>query len=105
MSYERQEIALAVDELLAALPFTLSRGSKVLLKPNLVAAGYHGDLACTHPEFVAGVAQWFVDQGAQVAVGDSPVTGSGIRAMGICGMTEALKSLPVSLAPFKRPAS
>lgn len=101
LSYQRQEIIRAADELLTSLPFTLSRGSRVLLKPNLVAAGYQADLACTHPEFVAAVAQWFVDHGAQVVVGDSPATGSGLRAMGICGMTEALKGLPVSFAPFQ----
>lgn len=100
--YDRQKIARGVDELLAALAFTVSRGSKVLLKPNLVAARCQGDLACTHPEFVAGVAQWFVDQGAQVAVGDSPATGSGLRAMRVCGISAALKGLPVTLAPFQQ---
>lgn len=90
-----------VDELFVALPFAATRGSRVLLKPNLVAATYQGDLACTHPEFVAGVAQWFVDQGAHVVVGDSPATGSGLRAMKICGISEALKGLPVSFAPFQ----
>jgi uncharacterized protein (DUF362 family) len=100
-SYQRQDIARGVDELLAALPFTVSRGSTVLLKPNLVAAGYEADLACTHPEFVAGVAQWFIEQGAKVVVGDSPATGSGLRAMKICGISSALTGLPVGLAPFQ----
>lgn len=101
MAYQRQDIAGVTDELFAALSFTVSRGSTVLLKPNLVASGYKYDLACTHPEFVAGVAQWFIDQGARVVVGDSPATGSGPRAMAICGMIEALKGLPVSVAPFQ----
>ncbi|MBU0682244.1 MAG: DUF362 domain-containing protein [Proteobacteria bacterium] len=100
-SYQRQDIIRTAAELFAALPFPVSKGSTVLLKPNLVAAGYHADLACTHPEFVAGVAQYFVDLGAHVVVGDSPATGSGLRAMTVCGMTEALKGLPVSLASFQ----
>ncbi|MDA3786202.1 MAG: DUF362 domain-containing protein [Deltaproteobacteria bacterium] len=102
LSYDRQEIVRVVDGLLAALAWRCSRGSRVLLKPNLVAARYQGDIACTHPEFVAGVAQWFVDQGAQVVVGDSPATGSGLRAMHICGITAALRGLPLSYAPFQK---
>lgn len=101
LAYQRQGIVGLISELCAALSFTVSRGSTVLLKPNLVAPGSKADLACTHPEFVAGVAQWFIDQGARVVVGDSPATGSGLRAMKICGMTEALKGLPVSVAPFQ----
>ena len=75
-SYRRSELIEGVAGLLSSLSFTVPRGSKVLLKPNLVAAGRPADLACTHPEFVAAVAQWFVDHGAKVAVGDSPATGS-----------------------------
>lgn len=101
-SYQRQDIRRGIDELCAALSFGVSRGSTVLLKPNLVAAGYLADLACTHPEFVAGAAEWFLDQGAKVVVGDSPATGSGLRAMRISGITEALKGMPVSFAPFQQ---
>lgn len=101
-SYQPEAIAGIVDELLAALPFTVSPGSQVLLKPNLVAAGSVADLACTHPHFVAGVARCFLERGARVAVGDSPATGSGLRAMHICGMTEALRGLPVTVAPFQQ---
>ncbi|MEN8257742.1 MAG: DUF362 domain-containing protein [Thermodesulfobacteriota bacterium] len=100
-SYERSELMEGVERLMTSLSFNLSRGSKVLLKPNLVAAGYPADLACTHPELVAAVAQWFVDKGVHVAVGDSPATGSGMRAMRISKMTGALKNLPVTFAPFR----
>lgn len=100
-SYDRQRLDQVVDKVIAALAFTPARGSRVLLKPNLVVAGHHADLACTHPEFVAAVARWFVEQGVKVAVGDSPATGSGQRAMRISGLFAALGNLPVAIAPFQ----
>ena len=99
-SYDRSQLVGVIDELAQALSFNVPQGSKVLLKPNLVAASYQADLACTHPEFVAAVATWFIDHGARVSVGDSPATGSGARAMRKCGILSALNGLPVTIAPF-----
>lgn len=101
-SYERRHMDVVVDELLSALAFKVARGSRVLLKPNLVAATEQADLACSHPAFVAAVARWFVEQGARVMVGDSPATGSGLRVMRITGMGAALRDLPVTFAPFRK---
>ncbi len=100
-SYGRSELVAGVDRLMSSLSFAVARGSKVLLKPNLVAAGRPADLACTHPEFVAAVAQWFAEHGAKVAVGDSPATGSGLRAMRISQITTALEGIPVNFASFQ----
>jgi len=62
-------------------------------------------LACTHPELVAAAAEWFVDQGALVAVGDSPAFGSGLRVMESVGMAKALAGLPVQLLDLQRQQS
>ncbi|PLX51079.1 MAG: hypothetical protein C0613_01805 [Desulfobulbaceae bacterium] len=101
-SYEQRRIDGVVDELLTALNFKVARSSRVLLKPNLVAASTQADLACSHPSFVAAVARWFVEQGARVVVGDSPATGSALQVMRITGITTALRDLPVTFAPFRK---
>ena len=100
--YNRQRLKHHIAELVKACNFTAKSGTRLLLKPNLVAASCRQDLACTHPDFVAAVAEYFVDCGAKVKVGDSPATGGGLRAMAISGMTEALAYLPVELVEFAR---
>lgn len=70
-----------------------------MLKPNLIS-GFCGVLACTHREFIAGVAAWFLDQGAKVRIGDSPAFG---RARSVCerqGITEALAGMNVKQVDF-----
>ena len=86
--------------MLAALELQVAFGSRVLLKPNLVIGGRNNGLPCTNPEFVAAVAQLFVDHGARVMVSDSPAFGSAKGVMASCGITEALKGLPVELVNF-----
>jgi len=48
------------------------------------------------------VAEWFIDQGAMVSVGDSPAFGSGPWVMDQCGMAKALAGLPVKVLPFAK---
>jgi uncharacterized protein (DUF362 family) len=75
----------------------------VLLKPNLVSAVRNKGLACTHPEVVAAAAEWFIDQGVTVRVGDSPAFGTALGVMQACGISEALKGLPVTMVNFEAP--
>lgn len=101
--YDRQLLKGRVDALCGALDFRVSAGSRVLLKPNLVSAVRNKALVCTHPEIVAAVAEWFLDQGAKVWVGDSPAFGTALGVMNACGISEALKGLPVAMINFDAP--
>jgi uncharacterized protein (DUF362 family) len=102
-SYRAEELKAALDLLLPAAGLTVRPGSVVLLKPNLVSGGSGpGHLACTRPAVVAAVAEWCLDQGARVQVGDSPAFGSGRSVMQACGMLEALAGLPVAVVDFDR---
>ncbi len=98
--YKRQGLKNLVEVFAKTCGFIIRPGDRLLLKPNLVAASRRNDPACTHPSFVAAVAEYFVDCGARVKVGDSPATGGGLRALAITGMTEALAGLPVELVEF-----
>ena len=101
--YDRQLLKGRVETLCNALGFRVSAGSRVLLKPNLVTAVRNKGLACTHPEVVAAVAEWFLDQGAKVRVGDSPAFGTALGVMNACGISAALKGLPVIMVNFEEP--
>ncbi len=100
--YDRRLLKDRVEMLCNGLGFRVSPGSRVLLKPNLVSAVRNKGLACTRPEVVAAVAEWFLDQGATVWVGDSPAFGTAVGVMAACGITAALKGLPVAMVNFEK---
>jgi len=100
--YDRRLLKDRVEMLCNGLGFRVSPGSRVLLKPNLVSAVRNKGLACTRPEVVAAVAEWFLDQGAAVRVGDSPAFGTAVGVMAACGITAALKGLPVAMVNFEK---
>ncbi|MBU0965844.1 MAG: DUF362 domain-containing protein [Proteobacteria bacterium] len=99
-AYDRRVIKEQAATIAAALGFRLAPASRVLLKPNLVSGRGHNGLACTHPEFVAAVAEWCLDCGARVAIGDSPAFGRAPSVMRACGIAQSLKGLPVELIHF-----
>ncbi|MBU4263649.1 MAG: DUF362 domain-containing protein [Proteobacteria bacterium] len=99
-TYDRQAIKEQVATLAQALGFRMPSGCRVVLKPNLVSGRGHTGLACTHPEFVAAVAEWCLDCGAKVRVGDSPAFGRAPAVMRTCGIAQSLQGLPVELIHF-----
>jgi uncharacterized protein (DUF362 family) len=98
--YLRKELAEAVNQLCAVLQFKVPTGTRVLLKPNLLSGRSEEHLACTHPLVVAAVAEWFVEQGALVTIGDSPAFGTAKGVMRSTGIEKALEGLPVELMNF-----
>jgi len=102
-SYHPEQLKAALDLVLRASCLTILPGSRVLLKPNLVSAGGGPThLACTSPAVVAAMAEWCLDQGAMVQIGDSPAFGSGRSVMRACGILDALAGLPIEIVNFDR---
>ncbi len=102
-TYDRSSLQEGIAAVVAAAGIACSRGARVLLKPNLVSGRLHNGLACTNGEFIAAVAEFFLDLGAAVAVGDSPAFGTAKGVMAACGISRALKKLPVQLVNFGTP--
>ena len=101
--YDRSVIAGLVDTIACNLDLSGSLcGKIVLLNPNLISSGGSA-LACTNGNFIAGVATWFLDQGARVLIGDSPAFGSGEKVCRIFKITEALKGIDVKIVNFATP--
>lgn len=99
--YERSAICRLVDGAVNGLGLNNNfNGAVVLLKPNLISGG-GADLSCTHKEFVAGAAMWFLDHGAKVRIGDSPAIGSGASVCEKRGITGALTDMGVEQVDFK----
>ena len=73
--------------LLDFLDIPLSRGDKVLVKPNLLRADV---LTCTNATIVAGVCHYLLDKGCAVTVGDSPGFGTAKGVAKAIGLDEAM---------------
>lgn len=98
--YKKSIITGLVDDLVNSLDQKHNyTGSVVLLKPNLIS-GLCDPLACTDKTFIAGVAAWFLDQGAKVCIGDSPAFGSGRYVCEKQGITKTLAGMDVRQADF-----
>ncbi|WP_448871502.1 DUF362 domain-containing protein [Desulfobulbus propionicus] len=101
-TYASPHLDRAVDQLLAPVfPAGRCRTARVLLKPNLISAT-NGRLACTNPRVIAAVAQWFVDQGARVVVGDSPAFGTARSVLRRTGALQPLTTLGAEVVEFRR---
>jgi len=62
-------------EALSDFDLSLARGKKVLVKPNIGRIAKPGEAITTHPETVAAVLDAFLEAGAEVAIGESPIVG------------------------------
>ena len=102
--YADPRLNAAVAELLALAGCPAARGSRVLVKPNLVAPR-NPVLSCSVPAVVRAACLPLVDAGAIVTVADSPAFGTGPIVARLAGLTEALADLPVRVAGLDRPLS
>ena len=62
-------------EALNSIPLQNVRGKRLLLKPNAGRVAHSGEGITTHSEVVAAAIDFFREAGAEVAVGESPITG------------------------------
>ena len=99
--YSEHSLVDCCNKILTPCVFSRNlRTLQVLLKPNLISARM-GTLACTEGKFILAVAQWFLDQGAYVSIGDSPAFGTSTSVLEKIGIVDALQKLSVSITDFK----
>jgi Uncharacterized conserved protein len=94
-----------VGELLDRLDLSLTRGDRVLVKPNLLRADA---LTCTNAMLVAGVCRYLRDLGCRVTLGDSPGFGTtrGIaKAIGLDVALERAGCADIPLVTLDSPVS
>jgi len=102
--YDKRELKEQFDVFARLLPFPRSfRGDSILLKPNLIT-GRGPALGCTNGIFLATLAEWFVDRGAIVSIGDSPAFGSAAQVLARQSILPLLKPLAVNIVEFRNPS-
>jgi uncharacterized protein (DUF362 family) len=75
----------------------IQEGSTVLVKPNFLAAAPPEKAVTTYPLVIRAAAEYALERGARVTVGDSNPLGSFEKVISTCGAKEALGGLPVTL--------
>lgn len=99
--YEEPRLTQTLAPMLeASLAGRNPHGLRVLLKPNLLTA--KNPLACTEPRFLLAVARWFRDQGADLAVGDSPGFGSAEGVLDALGALTPLRAMGIRVRNFRQ---
>jgi uncharacterized protein (DUF362 family) len=90
---------------LKSIPLKAVQGRRVLLKPNAGRMAQPGRGITTHPEVVAAAIDAFQQAGAEVAVGESPITGvKTMEAFEITGVAEVARKRDCPLLDMdKRP--
>jgi uncharacterized protein (DUF362 family) len=101
-SYESSRLPEKVGLLFETIQCRPSHGTRILVKPNLLAPSAPDHLPCTHPLVVRAICRHLLDLGATVRVGDSPTFGNAVEISGKIGLTEALADLPVTVVNLDR---
>jgi uncharacterized protein (DUF362 family)/Pyruvate/2-oxoacid:ferredoxin oxidoreductase delta subunit len=78
----------------------VSRGDKVLLKPNLLSAHLPERAVTTHPTFIKGVARIVLEAGGIPTIGDSPALASLRRVAKKSGVTQVAEELGIEFSEF-----
>lgn len=91
-------------QILRQLDLTMAKGKKVLLKPNAGRIASPGQGITTDPRVVAAAADAFLEAGADVSVGDSPITGvRGLEALDACGIAAVARERSCGLLNLDEP--
>jgi uncharacterized protein (DUF362 family)/Pyruvate/2-oxoacid:ferredoxin oxidoreductase delta subunit len=101
-SYEYGRLRQDVFEMLESLDGGLiSRGTRVLIKPNLLTSARPEQAVTTHPLLIRAAAEYAISRGAEVQVSDSATLTSFEKKAKDCGVVDALRGMPVVLRELR----
>ena len=106
-TYHQPDVDNCVRELfrlLGGVERFVRKGTKVLLKPNLLAPGHPDKARTTHPAVVMAVAGLVRGAGGFVRVGDSPAVKAGRLVARTNGLFEACRRNDIPLVDFDKSA-
>jgi uncharacterized protein (DUF362 family)/Pyruvate/2-oxoacid:ferredoxin oxidoreductase delta subunit len=92
----------AIDEV-GGIDHYVKKGSRVLLKPNLLIARTAEKQVTTHPEVIRALIKLVKKAGGTPLVGDSPAMGSATRVASKCGIADVAAQEGVEIVDFNRP--
>lgn len=107
-NYEEKELRDAIEKgikFLGGIDNLINKGSKVLLKPNLLAAEFAERSVTTHPLVFSAISKLLKDYGCNISYGDSPGVGKASNVAKKCGIYEVAKNIGVDYVDFDEPIS
>jgi uncharacterized protein (DUF362 family)/Pyruvate/2-oxoacid:ferredoxin oxidoreductase delta subunit len=78
----------------------ITKGSRVVIKPNLLAPAFPESAMLTHPAVVRAAAEYVIEKGARPCISDSPAMGSFAKILETSGIRDALRGLDVEFKEF-----
>lgn len=101
-SYKYEELRPQLYELLDYCSrSSFRKGSRVIIKPNLLSPAAPETAVLTHPLVVRAAAEYVLSKGAKPCISDSPGIGSFEHILKESGIEEALADLDVEYREFK----
>ncbi len=101
-SYDYAALRPLISDILDSLiGGKISQGSRVVVKPNLLAPATPDRAMLTHPLIVRTVVEHVLEAGGRVQVSDSPAIGSFEKVLKESGIRASLEGLPVEFREFK----
>ncbi|MFI3326536.1 MAG: DUF362 domain-containing protein [Clostridia bacterium] len=70
--YDVENLIKVIDNQFSQLGFSVTKGSTVVIKPNLIMKSKPEQAIITHPNVVEAVGVWVLNQGAKVLIVESP---------------------------------
>lgn len=104
--YDEEKVLSALRQaidLIGGIQVFVSKGSRVLLKPNLLYGKSPEKAVTTHPSIVRGMIQIVREGGGIPFIGDSPSIGSLARAAEKAGLKAVADEMKCPLVEFNRP--
>jgi uncharacterized protein (DUF362 family)/Pyruvate/2-oxoacid:ferredoxin oxidoreductase delta subunit len=102
--YESEKVYEKVKEgvnLLGGTDKFVTKGEKVLLKPNFLLGRSPEKCVNTHPAIVKAVARLALEVGAKPIIGDSPRMGSALKVAEECRVAEVARELGIEIVEFE----
>ncbi|MBM4312888.1 MAG: DUF362 domain-containing protein [Deltaproteobacteria bacterium] len=101
-TYDHPALRPLIFEMMEAMGGAhIQGGSRVLIKPNLLAPATPRQAILTHPAIVRMVVEYVLEKGARPLVSDSPAIGSFAMILRMSGIRDALKGLDCECRPFQ----
>jgi uncharacterized protein (DUF362 family)/Pyruvate/2-oxoacid:ferredoxin oxidoreductase delta subunit len=101
-TYDHHALRPLIFEMMEAMGGAhIHGGSRVLIKPNLLAPATPRQAILTHPAIVRMVVEYVLEKGARPLVSDSPAIGSFEMVLRMSGIRDALKGLDCECRPFE----
>jgi len=100
-TYDYRRLRHVVFEILDSIAGdAISKGCRVVIKPNLLAAATPERAVVTHPMVVKATAEYVLDKGGRAQISDSPAVGAFEKIIKDSGYISALKGMDIEFREF-----